>query len=225
MKKLFVELIDVGGGNIGSVQRCLDRLGVEHKLISAPNEVSGNYPLVLPGVGSFGAVMQYLQITGLDSAIVDKVGSGTPLLGICVGLQILFDASEESPGVPGLKLLSGDVIRFRKGKVPQTGWNKIVANTYDHQTTGWETDRKTERKTEREMQREIQLEIQEEYVYFVNSYFARPIDRQIISYTADYFEPFCAAVNHKNISAFQFHPEKSGKAGEKLLTRWLSSVG
>ncbi len=198
MNRAFVELIDVGGGNIGSVKRCLERLGVQYKQAHQPSDLSGNYPLVLPGVGSFGAVMQHIQKAGFDRAIVESVNKGTPLLGICVGMQILFESSEESQNVPGLKILAGSVVKYRQGKVPQIGWNKITnANA--------ESD-------------------QEEYVYFVNSYHARPANPDVVYYSAEYYEKFCAAVKDKNVCAFQFHPEKSGKAGQRLLTRWLDSV-
>jgi imidazole glycerol phosphate synthase glutamine amidotransferase subunit len=203
MRKTFVELIDVGGGNIGSVKRCLERLGVQYKEALAPSDLSGNFPLVLPGVGSFGAVMQHIQKTGFDRAVIENVQRGTPLLGICVGMQILFESSEESPAVPGLKLLEGSVVKYTQGKVPQIGWNKISPANGAVGAGGSD---------------------QEEYVYFVNSYYARPTNPEVIYYSAEYYETFCAAVNYKNICAFQFHPEKSGKAGQRLITRWLESV-
>jgi imidazole glycerol phosphate synthase glutamine amidotransferase subunit len=196
-----VELVDVGGGNVGSVMRCLERLGIKYKQVQTPDQLTGTAPLILPGVGSFGAVMQFLRAKDLANPVTTLVRQGTPFLGICVGLQILFSDSEESPGVPGLDLLPGKIVKFRRGKVPQIGWNLI---------------------TPTEQAKYVFPD--QEYVYFVNSYFPRPAQGDVVSFTANYHETFCAAVLHKNITAFQFHPEKSGKAGERLIMRWLNEV-
>jgi imidazole glycerol phosphate synthase glutamine amidotransferase subunit len=198
---LKVELVDVGGGNIGSVRRCLERLDIQYEQVSTAKQLTGNFPLILPGVGSFGAVMQYLRANGLDRRVFDLVRSGTPYLGICVGLQILFEGSEETDGIAGLGLLPGQVVKFRQGKVPQIGWNLVSATPQGKDFFP-----------------------EQEYVYFVNSYYASPADDQAICLTSDYYETFCAAIHHKNITAFQFHPEKSGKAGERLILRWLDEV-
>src|SRR5579884_820743 len=112
MKKTEVDLVDVGGGNTGSVRRCLQRLGVDYRDVGPDSLPDGSRPLILPGVGSFGAVMESLRRGGLDQRITKLVSEGTPYLGICVGMQILFDSSEESPGAQGLSLLPGKVIRF-----------------------------------------------------------------------------------------------------------------
>ena len=154
MRKPFVELIDVGGGNIGSVKRCLERLDVEYRDVAKPSDLSGNLPLVLPGVGSFGAVMQHIQKTGFDTAVIDLVKQGTPLLGICVGMRDPLRSSEESPAGTRFKLLPGEVVRYRQGKVPQIGWNKISPAPGVHGD--------------------------DEYVYFVNSFYARPADAGMI---------------------------------------------
>ncbi|HEY9757078.1 MAG TPA: imidazole glycerol phosphate synthase subunit HisH [Oculatellaceae cyanobacterium] len=197
-----VELVDVGGGNIGSVIRFLERLNVPFRHARKASELTGTVPLILPGVGSFGAVMQHLRTNGLAEPVVELVRKGTPFLGVCVGMQILFEGSEESPNDPGLALLKGRVVKFTKGKVPQIGWNLITPRPSVHS-----------------------LFPNEEFVYFVNSYFARPEDDSVVSFTAEYEETFCAAVHTKNITAFQFHPEKSGKAGERLISAWLKEVG
>lgn len=191
-----VDLVSVCGGNLASVQHCFRRLGIDYVPVDEGGEPSGNRPLVLPGVGAFGAVMQRIVDAKLEKRIVDIVKSGTPFLGICVGMQILFDGSEESPGVSGLGLLKGKVVKFRQGKVPQIGWNRISARNPDDNG----------------------------FVYFVNSFYAQPESETVISYTADYFGPFCAAVAQDNITAFQFHPEKSGAFGQRLLERWLEAV-
>lgn len=193
----MIELVDYGGGNLGSITRCLERLEVPYKTADANNPPSGDAPLVFPGVGAFGAAMANLEQNGLAARIRDAVRNGAPYLGICIGLQVLFEAGEEAPGVAGLGLLPGTVTKFKQGKVPQIGWNYVKSSHPD-----WP----------------------EGYVYFVNSYHPTPADSSITLYQADYHGPFCAAVQKENITAFQFHPEKSGPFGQELLRRWFESV-
>jgi imidazole glycerol phosphate synthase glutamine amidotransferase subunit len=193
---LTVDLIDYGGGNIGSISRCLHRLGVDYRMVSPKAPPQGDRPLVLPGVGAFGAVMRQLRREGFDERIAAIAKSGTPFLGVCVGLQVLLEGSEESLGVAGLGLVPGTVVRFREGKIPQIGWNYLTPKLKGD----WEPG----------------------YVYFVNSYYARPDDPQAVLYEADYHGPFCAAIRRENITAFQFHPEKSGHFGHELIRRWLN---
>jgi imidazole glycerol phosphate synthase glutamine amidotransferase subunit len=191
-----VEVIQMGGGNLGSVMRCLTRLEIPFELTEKP---SGNAPVLLPGVGAFGAVMTALNTLNLTERLRALVNSGTPYLGICMGQQILFDASEETPEVAGLGLLPGTVRRFQGSgvKVPQIGWNDIAP-----QQAGWPTGS----------------------VYFVNSFVAHPDDPTITLYTGEYGQPFCAAVRANNITAFQFHPEKSGAFGHELIRRWADAL-
>lgn len=196
--KVEVDLVDVGGGNTGSVRRCLQRLDIAYRDVDADKQPDGSRPLILPGVGAFGAVMNSLRTAGIDQVVTKLVKSGTPYLGICVGMQILFDDSEESPGVPGLGLVSGRVLKFRSNKVPQIGWNHIQPEQDD----GWSPG----------------------FVYFVNSYYPQPVRQDVVLYRADYGVPFCAALHHENVTAFQFHPEKSGAFGGQLLERWVNSV-
>ncbi|MCU0723999.1 MAG: imidazole glycerol phosphate synthase subunit HisH, partial [Planctomycetes bacterium] len=120
-----------------------------------------------------------------------------PFLGICVGMQVLFERSEESPGVEGLSVLPGEVVRFREGKVPQVGWNRVEPRQGGGLPAG--------------------------FVYFVNSYAPRPARPKDVLYEADYHGPFCAAVRRGNVAAFQFHPEKSGEFGHRLLRRVLAT--
>ena len=193
----MLDLINCGG-NIGSIIRCFNRLEIRYRLVESGDELSGRNPLVLPGVGSFGALMNNLNFAGFTERLVELVKLGSPLLGICVGLQVLFDKSEESPEIPGLGLIKGEIVRFRKGKIPQIGWNRIEPKT----GSGFEPG----------------------YVYFVNSYYAVPEDNEVTLYTADYNGPFCAAVKTGSIIAFQFHPEKSDKFGHDLIRRWLNDL-
>ncbi len=196
--EIEVDLVNIDGGNKGSVLRLLERLDVKVNEVGFDNLPTGNRPLILPGVGAFGAVMQSIEKGGLSQCVSKLVKSGTPYLGICVGMQILFDASEETPGISGLGLVPGSVVRFVKGKVPQIGWNKLDNSL----NNGYEPG----------------------YAYFVNSYYAVPTNKSDTLYSADYHERFCAAVQRDNITGFQFHPEKSGAFGQTLMQRWLFDV-
>lgn len=195
--KTEIDLVDFGGGNIGSVQRALERLGVTYRRVDGANPPSGERPVIMPGVGSFGAVMKALRKDSLAERVSDIVRGGTPYLGICVGMQVLFESSEESPGETGLGVLRGKVVRFREGKVPQIGWNELQPKR-DDAPAGC--------------------------VYFVNSYVAEPADNESVLYESTYYKPFCAAVEVGNVTAFQFHPEKSGKFGSDLLARWIANA-
>ncbi len=200
--KTEVDLVDVAGGNLGSVRRCLDRLGVPYNLVNPQNVPDGSRPIILPGVGNFGAVMENLQKDGFDQLVKRLVAGGTPYLGICVGMQILFDWGDESNSA-GLGLLPGKVVKFTRGKIPQIGWNKIQCpDSSQSKKTEWPGG----------------------YVYFVNSFVCQPENIGDILYSADYYGDFCAAVKRDNICGFQFHPEKSGPFGQSLLVRWIETV-
>ncbi|CAM6006209.1 unnamed protein product [Sphagnum balticum] len=199
----------MGGGNLGSVKRCLERLNVDFRVADAKNLPKGDRPLIVPGVGAFGPVMEALRQGKLDERLKDLVKSGTPFLGICVGMQVLFDDSEESKGVKGLGLIPGKVVKYKGGKVPQIGWNLIEKASQNGQATSHSDGNDSADKG---------------YVYFVNSFYPQPEDQASVLYYADYYVRFCAAVKQRNITAFQFHPEKSGKFGQILLKRWLNDV-
>lgn len=192
----MISIIDYGAGNIYSVKNALDHLGYANAVVDRPEEIEDAERIIFPGVGSFGSAMGTLKDQGLIRPIRHFIESGRPFLGICLGLQLLFCESEESPGVPGLSIVDGKVVRFRKGKVPQIGWNKVVPNK--------------------------ESKLKEGHAYFVNSYHVLPEDDSIIAMQSDYHVAFCSAISKGNILAVQFHPEKSGPYGLELLRRWSS---
>ena len=200
-----IDLVEIGAGNIGSVKRCLEMLDIRYEVVNAGKPPKGNSPLLLPGVGAFGPVMDHLRKDRFDERLVDLVKSGTPYLGICIGMQILFDASEEARDTKGLGLMPGLVRKFQEGKVPQIGWNDIELSSSRNGSGPTNFP-------------------QSGYVYFVNSYYPDPALPEHCLYYANYYVRFCAAVAHKNITAFQFHPEKSGRFGKELLKRWVDNV-
>ncbi|MFA6329361.1 MAG: imidazole glycerol phosphate synthase subunit HisH [Candidatus Micrarchaeia archaeon] len=236
-----VVIVDYGAGNISSVRNALDRLGARSRLSASPSEILAAERIIFPGVGSFGYMMERLRKKGLDEAIVGAIAKGTPFLGICLGLQALFESSEESPGVAGLGVFKGKVIRFSKGKVPQVGWNRIIPvvaegkngngeygtkdgkcgdNTNAGKGAGCPKDGKGGDCSEGGKNMQPGL-IKEGYAYFVNSYFVVPDDLGIVAATTDYYGDFASAVRKGNVTAVQFHPERSGEFGLDLLRRWL----
>lgn len=192
-----ISVVDYGSGNTGSLCKALDHLGADWRLAGEPEEIAGAERIVFPGVGSFGAVMERLDERGLTGALVDAISDGKQFLGICVGLQVLFSGSDESPDVQGLGIVDGLCARFRQGKVPQIGWNEISSTEPELLAVG--------------------------HYYFVNSYYVVPTDREIVLATADYHGDFTAAVKSGNIVATQFHPEKSGALGLGFLRNWLDA--
>ena len=194
----MIDVIGSPGGNIGSLTRCLSRLELSHRVITRPAEHTESAPVILPGVGAFGGVARALSQDGWYDALPRLLLSKTPLLGICVGLQILFSESDESPGVPGLKVLPGRISRFQAAKVPQVGWNGITASGNNLYPSG--------------------------FAYFVNSYYVVPDRETTVLYTSDFHGPFCAGVHSDNITAFQFHPEVSGAFGRRVLRVWFDAL-
>ncbi|HEX5789989.1 MAG TPA: imidazole glycerol phosphate synthase subunit HisH [Luteolibacter sp.] len=200
-----VALIDYGAGNLCSVANALRSLGVEPALVSDPAGLQGATHLVLPGVGSFGDCMAQLSSRRLVEPIREWVGQGKPYLGICLGYQILFDSSEETPGVEGLGLLPGVVRRFKDApglKIPHMGWNG--ARLTHPESGSW---------------RGLG---HEPYFYFVHSYFPVPADAAVIAAETTYGKDrFAAAVERPGLLACQFHPEKSQQAGIRLIGNFL----
>lgn len=195
----MIAIIDYGAGNLRSVEKAFEYLGFEAKISSDPKEIMGCDKIILPGVGAFGVCMDSIRKAGLDNCILEAVDKGKPFLGICLGLQLLFEESEESPGAKGLSVFSGGNKRIAQSpglKIPHMGWNSI---TYDKSCP-------------------IFSGIGDEpYVYFVHSYHIAPEDESIVSARASYGAEIPVAVHRENVFATQFHPEKSGETGLKIL--------
>jgi glutamine amidotransferase len=201
-----IGLIDYGSGNLRSVAKALEAVGAEPQQIESGPIPGKLDALVLPGVGSFGDSVRHLQERGLFRPIRDWLTSQRKFLGICLGYQLLFQTSEESPGVEGLGLFEGTVQRFRTPniKVPQIGWNRLA----------W---------TNEAYKRFPELP-SNPFVYFVHSYYPVPENSSIVAATAEYGEEFAAAIVADNLLATQFHPEKSQENGLAILRQFVSSL-
>ena len=203
-----VVLLDYEMSNLRSAGKALERLGARVRVATRPSEASGADAVVLPGVGRFGAAMERLEAHGFTQMLRDEAAAGTPILGICLGLQLLFDRSEESPGVDGLGLLAGDVRRLAtERKVPHIGWSEVrwadnVIFAPDEPSAGPAACT----------------------YYFVHSYACVPSEASDVLGTADHGVEFVAAAGRNGVVGVQFHPEKSSTAGLALLGRWLDSV-
>ncbi len=195
----MVTIIDYGSGNLRSVQKAMERVGVEARITDDPNVVAESSHLVLPGVGAFGDAIRAIRSRGLVEPILAHIRADRPFLGICMGLQLLFESGSEGGHHEGLGVLAGEVTRFELPpgmKIPHMGWNQVSWRTAGtSQPTGNDGD----------------------HFYFVHSYVARPRDETVIAATSDYGGPFCAAVARGRLFATQFHPEKSQSAGMELL--------
>ncbi len=195
-------LIDYGGSNMRSAQKAFEHLGARVTVTDRPEIVQQSGPLVLPGVGAFGAGIRALRQGGLDEAIHERVSAGVPLLGICLGMQLLFDWSEEMGTHRGLGLVPGQVCRISGSslKVPHMGWNQLTpARTHP-------------------MLRGVPAGA---YAYFVHSYYCDPTKAATVIATTDYGGPLAAVVGHEQIVGLQFHPEKSHRVGLQLLRNFL----
>ena len=193
-----VVVVDYDAGNLRSVANMLTFLKVPFEISSDRETILKADKIIFPGQGHFAQAMNNLEKKGLADVIRECCSKGTPFLGICIGLQILFEKSEEAPDTKGLGIFKGEVKKFTKGKIPQIGWNKIKT-----------TDKNTF--------------LNDDYFYFVNSYYVVPEDKDIISSYCNYNGEFCASVQKGNIAAVQFHPEKSAEAGLKFFKNWLSN--
>ncbi len=198
-------LIDYGAGNLRSIGRALTLAGADVCVVAHPDTGEHYDGLVLPGVGAFGAAMTRLQAAGFPDWIRAQVAAGIPLLGVCLGMQLLFARSEESPESDGLGLLAGDVTRLPAGlKVPHMGWNQLSLRRPSPLLEGVADG---------------------SHVYFVHSYVARPTDEGDVIATTAYGGEFPAAIQRDRLAGVQFHPEKSGAAGQRLLRSVVAWIG
>lgn len=191
-----ITVIDYGMGNLYSVTNALKALGAEPVVTSDRETIKNAAKIILPGVGAFGDCMENLDRAGLIPVIESSLKSGKPFLGICLGLQLLFEGSEEAPGVKGLGFFKGQVELLKTYyKIPHMGWNRLSLRNPSPVMAGADAA----------------------YVYFVHSYHAVPEDKSIITSVCDYGLEVTASVGLGNVQAFQFHPEKSSRAGLALL--------
>lgn len=196
-------IIDYGAGNLHSVKNALAYLGADSVVTDDANVLLQADRVILPGVGAFGDAMANLRARGLDKTIHALVRQGTPLFGICLGLQLLFEKSDETPDVQGLGVLRGSVERIAPAeglKIPHMGWNDIIPAKDSRILQGLGN---------------------QPYLYFVHSYYICPQDESVVSAYTDYGARIAIAVEDKNVFATQFHPEKSGAVGLKILENFL----
>ena len=203
----MIVVIDYGMGNLHSVRKALEVVGAKARVSSCAEDILNADKIVFPGVGSFGEAMKELNRRKLVKPIKDAISGGKPFLGLCLGLQLLFERSEESPGVRGLCVLKGEVKRFRsKGlKVPHMGWNNI---TYNLQLITYNL-------------RVLKSIPNNSYMYFVHSYYVRPKDKKVVLTTTNYGVDFVSGICKDNVYAFQFHPEKSQALGLKIMESFV----
>lgn len=197
----MIAILDYGSGNIRSAQRALERVGSKVEVTSQYEVALNADGLVVPGVGAFGSCIKQLNSVRGDQVIRERLKVGRKTLGICVGMQVLFERSDESSDA-GLGLLAGEVKRLSAPILPHIGWNQVNTTLQMNLFTG----------------------IAGERFYFVHSYAALSTDKEVSTASSHYGETFIAAVEQGALSAVQFHPEKSGDAGLQLLKNWVSSI-
>ena len=199
----MIAIVDYDAGNIKSVEKALQFLGQEPVVTRDKETLLHAEKVIVPGVGAFGDAMGKMHQYGLVEVLREIAAKGTPLLGICLGLQLFFESSEETPGVEGLGLLPGKIVRIpdKEGfKIPHMGWNSIQINPASRLLKGIEEGA---------------------YVYFVHSYYLQAENEADVAATTDYVVNIHAAAEHENIFATQFHPEKSGEIGLRILKNFI----
>ncbi|HOW36265.1 MAG TPA: imidazole glycerol phosphate synthase subunit HisH [Candidatus Omnitrophota bacterium] len=193
----MIAIIDYGMGNLRSVQKALEKVGAKTVITQEPSDILRSQKIVLPGVGAMQPAMEKLQSLGLIAPIRESIASNKPFLGICLGLQLLFEESDEGGNVKGLGIFKGKVIRFSKLKVPHMGWNRInIKDAGNLLFSGVKN---------------------QSFVYFCHSYCVRPEDTGVIATTTDYAIDFVSSVRKENVFGVQFHPEKSQDIGLRIL--------
>ncbi|MFC7321938.1 imidazole glycerol phosphate synthase subunit HisH [Halobacillus campisalis] len=206
----MIGIIDYGMGNLFSVSKALERMDIPYKIGDRPDKIDNCTGYILPGVGAFPDAMKALEEHGFIDFIKQKVSEGVPMYGICLGMQLLFEESEEGGLTKGLGLFPGKIERFpgispggQTYKVPHMGWNQLKLHQSDHL---------------------LMENVGEEYVYFVHSYVVETDENAILYATADYHQQVPAIVGKGNLVASQFHPEKSGRAGVQLLENFCKRI-
>lgn len=211
----MIAIVNYGMGNLRSVQKALERVGAQAQVIETPDQIESAERLILPGVGAFADGMSHLRERGMVEPLIQYAASGKPMMGICLGMQLLFDSSaEDAPSpdqpVPGLGILPGKVLRFQEDqgpgqprlKVPHMGWNEIAFDPGTPLFDGLETG---------------------DHVYFVHGYYCVPDDISDIAATTGYGSTYCSAVHRGNVWATQFHPEKSQRVGLRILENFANA--
>ena len=199
----MIAMIDYDAGNIKSVEKALQKLGADVVITKDPQLILNADKVILPGVGSFGDAMNNLKKYGLDEVIHQVVENGTPFLGICLGLQLLFERSDESPEAVGLGILEGEILRIPDAeglKIPHMGWNSLHLQNDGRLFKGLREN---------------------DYVYFVHSYYLKAEDESIVKATTNYSVDIHASVEKDNVFACQFHPEKSSDVGLQILKNFV----
>ena len=198
----MIAIIDYDAGNIKSVEKALNYLGEEAIITRDHDEIVNSDKVILPGVGAFADAMEKIRHYGLEETIHEVVEKNIPFLGICLGLQLMFESSDEGPGVKGLGLLPGKILRIPKSgdlKIPHMGWNSLKFQNNGRLFKGIPED---------------------SYVYFVHSYYLKAADEGIVTATTEYSTHIHASVEQGNVFACQFHPEKSGTVGLQILSNF-----
>jgi len=192
-------IVDYGAGNLRSVQNTLDELGASYRVTNKPEAVRSASKLILPGVGHFGQMMHAIEKLGLREPLIERIESGVSFLGICIGLQCLFENSEEAPGNRGLGIFSGTIKRFVGSvRIPHMGWNSLMKTKPTKLLRGLDD---------------------ETFTYFAHSYYAPVIDATAA--TCTYMHPYTAVLERDNVHGVQFHPEKSGPVGLHVMRNFL----
>ncbi len=200
---MVVGIVDYGAGNLLSVKKALEHLGVKCKVLESDADFEEVDGLILPGVGAFQSAVEKLRSSELYDGIEDWLLSDKPFLGICLGMQLLFEGSEEAKEAGGFGLFEGKVVRFKKGKIPQIGWNQVHLARKSKLMDGIEDG---------------------SFFYFLHGYYVETPEREIVVGLTDYGVEYPSAIEKDNMCSVQFHPEKSGAIGLKLLDNWVRYV-
>ena len=198
----MIAIIDYGVGNLYNLKNALDFQGIDNRIVTEPAEIEACSHLILPGVGAFRPAMEQLRAAGMEAVVRERVAAGTPFLGVCVGMELMFEVSEEDGLHEGLGLLPGRIVRFAHNlKIPQIGWNQVALQGADPLLEGIPD---------------------QSYFYFVHSYHARLAEQADALGLTDYGGEFPAIVHRDNLWGVQFHPEKSQNAGLRLLKNFAA---